>query len=171
MRRGGQPKDLTGQRFGRLQALWPAWKTKRGFMWACQCDDGNIVYIAVAQLLSEHTKSCGCLHLECLARNAQRGHGQSRSPEYAIYKAAKQRCVNPNDAAYPDYGGRGIKFLFANFEEFVAQLGPRPSPELTLDRINNDGNYEAGNIRWATRLDQTRNRRTRKDSIIPALAS
>lgn len=74
-----------------------------------------------------------------------------------IYNWAKTRCSNPNVAQYKDYGGRGIKFLFNSFEEFLEELGPRPNG-YSLDRINNDGNYEKGNIRWATREQQNNNK-------------
>jgi len=84
--------------------------------------------------------------------------GQNFTPEYSVYVAAKRRCNNPNCADWPRYGGRGIKFLFASFEQFLAELGPRPAG-LTLDRIDNDGHYASGNVRWATRSEQRSNRR------------
>lgn len=84
-------------------------------------------------------------------------HGMSSSPEYRSYKAAKRRCNNPNDKWYHIYGGRGIKFLFKSFEEFYNEVGPKPTPDHTIDRINNDKNYESGNIRWATRSEQFKN--------------
>lgn len=91
-----------------------------------------------------------------------RRHGQARNgamtPEYAVYKAAKARCLNPRSVRWKDYGGRGIKFLFQSFEEFFAELGPRPSPSHSLDRKENDGNYERGNVRWATRAEQEANK-------------
>jgi len=85
--------------------------------------------------------------------------GRTPTPEYKAYRGAKARCNNPNDEWYPRYGGRGIRFLYADFAQFLADVGPRPHPSLTLDRRNNDGNYEPGNCRWATRSDQARNRR------------
>jgi len=85
-----------------------------------------------------------------------RKQGITTTPEYNIYTAAQQRCNNPNVKCFKDYGGRGIKFLFTSFEQFFAELGPRPEG-LTLDRINNDGNYEVGNVRWATRSEQRMN--------------
>lgn len=84
------------------------------------------------------------------------------SPEYSTYLAAKKRCNNPKDTAYVRYGGRGIEFRFESFEEFFAAIGPKPSPKHSIDRINNDGHYEAGNVRWATDNEQRMNtRRTR----------
>lgn len=85
-------------------------------------------------------------------------------PLYGTYNAAKTRCNNKNFAQYKDYGGRGIKFLFESFEQFLKELGEKPSKEYTLDRIDNDGNYEPGNVRWATRKEQNNKQRLRKDS-------
>lgn len=95
-----------------------------------------------------------------------RRHGASGTPEYAAFIAAKYRCTNPNGPDYVRYGGRGIEFRFSSFEEFLDALktednptGLRPSPELTLDRIDNDGHYEIGNVRWATWEQQCASRR------------
>jgi hypothetical protein len=90
--------------------------------------------------------------------------GGKQTPEYVAWHDAKQRCTNPNDARHwKDYGGRGIKFLFTSFEQFFAELGSRPEGK-TLDRINNDGNYEPGNVRWATQSEQNKNQRRRKQA-------
>jgi hypothetical protein len=87
--------------------------------------------------------------------------GRKSSPEYNSYSHAKDHCTNPN-AHWADYGGRGIQFLFTSFEQFFAELGPRPAGT-TLDRFpNNDGNYEPGNVRWATREEQNQNRRSKR---------
>jgi hypothetical protein len=80
------------------------------------------------------------------------------SPEREIYDSARQRCTNPNSQNWKNYGGRGIRFLFTSFEQFFAELGPRPAG-MSLDRKNNDGNYEPGNVRWATASEQRRNQR------------
>lgn len=81
-----------------------------------------------------------------------------RTPEYIAYCAAKRRCEKPSEPSYPRYGGRGIKFLFTSIEQFVNELGSRPDGK-SLDRINNNGHYEPGNVRWATRSEQNTNRR------------
>ena len=81
------------------------------------------------------------------------------TPEYRAYQSARSRCVNQHDISYPRYGGRGIEFRFHSFEEFIADVGDRPSPLHSLDRKNTQGHYERGNIRWATRQEQQRNRR------------
>jgi hypothetical protein len=93
--------------------------------------------------------------------NPDRHHGMSATPEYISYCGAKARCTNPNREDWPDYGGRGIKFLFASFKDFYAEVGPRPAG-MTLDRINHNGHYEQGNVRWANATEQSNNRRTRK---------
>jgi hypothetical protein len=89
-------------------------------------------------------------------------HSKYGSPEYHAYHGAKQRCMNPRDPAWKDYGARGIKFLFTSFEQWFAEIGPRPGPEYEHDRIENDGNYEPGNVRWVTHAEQMKNRRSWK---------
>ncbi len=93
------------------------------------------------------------------ASEANLTHGQSRTKEYVVYRAAKQRCRNPNQKQYKDYGGRGIEFRFTSIVDWVAELGPKPGPDYSVDRINNNGHYEPGNIRWATKVEQSRNAR------------
>jgi hypothetical protein len=99
-------------------------------------------------------------------------HGQAKiengkrvSRTYISYNNAQQRCSNPNNTHYADYGGRGIEFKFKSFEEFFAELGSRPKG-MTLERNNNNGHYEKGNVRWATRREQSKNRRVRKDNAL-----
>jgi hypothetical protein len=89
-------------------------------------------------------------------------HGMARTPEYDIWVDMKGGCYNPNHHKYPDYGGRGIMVCDEwrhSFVPFLNHIGKRPDPNLSLDRINNDGNYEPGNVRWATRIEQMRNQR------------
>jgi len=86
-------------------------------------------------------------------------HGAYRTPEYRAYVHARARCINATDPHWKDYGGRGIKFLFDSFEAFIAELGPRPSPQHSIDRTNNDGHYAPGNCRWATVRQQVQNKR------------
>ena len=81
-----------------------------------------------------------------------------RTPEYRAFVMAKSRCTNPNVKSWTDYGGRGIEFRFTSFEQFFAHIGPRPTPKHSVDRIENNGNYEVGNVRWATRSEQEKNK-------------
>ena len=84
--------------------------------------------------------------------------------EWGAYANAKQRCTNSKNAKWKDYGGRGIQFLFKDFREFMSDIGPKPWPGLTLDRIENNGHYEKGNVRWTTQKQQCNNRRPRKST-------
>ena len=155
-------KDLTGQRFGRLLVLWPSGKTKRGYVWAAQCDDGNVIHRTAALLLRGTVRSCGCLQKEWAAQQGRADlttHGRSRTQEAAAYYGACDRCLNIRSKYWKRYGGRGIQFRFASFEDFFAHIGPKASPELELDRTDNDGHYEIGNVRWATPSQSNKNRR------------
>jgi len=152
--------DLTGKRFGNLIVLYDVGERRRGYVvWRCKCECGNHTSVLSYRLKSGNTKSCGCLKRNSARKNAVR-HNMSNSSEYNSYQAAKKRCENPNHHAYQNYGGRSIKFLFENFEEFYGELGPKPTIEHTIDRYpNRNGNYECGNVRWATREQQNRNKR------------
>jgi len=97
-------------------------------------------------------------------------HGMTGTPAWRSWLAARQRCQNPHNPKFADYGARGIKFLFTSFEEFFAELGPRPQG-MTLDRINNDGNYEPGNVRWATDEQQRSNKRPRRNPKAEKIAA
>jgi hypothetical protein len=92
-------------------------------------------------------------------RGGQPTHGMYGTPENSAYRTAKNRCVNPRNKDFHLYGGRGIEFRFSSFEEFFADVGLRPSADYSLDRIDSDGHYERGNLRWADSLTQRRNKR------------
>lgn len=155
--------DLTGQTFGRLSVMCAVpsnAKRRRGTSWLCQCScpAGNTVVVAGESLKSGFTKSCGCL-----ADESRFKHGMSNSPEFRIWSGMKERCRNPNNPRYKDYGGRGITVCPEwedSFEQFLVDVGPRPSPEHSLDRLDNDKSYCPENVRWATPKEQARNRRT-----------
>ncbi len=148
--------DRTGQRFGRLVAIRFLDKQEGGSRWLCQCDCGNTTLVAGAAL-GARVNSCGCWRRDRAAK--ARTHGLSKSGEYQIYQAAKKRCSNPNDSHFELYGGRGIEFRFEDFPQFLVELGPRPSDYHSVDRIDNNGHYEPGNVRWATASEQSRNKR------------
>lgn len=156
-------EDLTGQRFGRLVVIGLSSENHKGRSWSCHCDCGLVVRIWESHLVRVGIRSCGCLR-PMLART-----GRSQNPNYRIWQSARSRCSNPQNKSYPDYGGRGIEMCarwagdFELFDEYVRnELGPRPSEDHQLDRINNEGNYEPGNIRWATRSENMINRRNVK---------
>lgn len=147
--------DLTGQAFGRLTVIGYAGKR----LWNCVCSCGATKAIGGHYLRSGTSRSCGCLARE-IAGNRYRRHGMKGTPEWECWQAMKQRCLNPKAQAYPRYGGRGIKVCgrWMTFENFYADMGPRPSSEHSIDRKDNDGDYEPSNCHWATKIDQNRNR-------------
>lgn len=160
-------KDLTGQVFGRLTVLGMTDRRVRGYVvWSCECACGGFKEVITGHLKGGTISSCGCLRREHAASIPKKVyHGHSRrgeiTSEYHSWSGASARCNNPKDKRYKDYGGRGIKFLFDSFEDFFEELGPRPEGT-TLNRIDNDGNYEPGNVEWATLSKQAQNRRPRK---------
>ena len=164
--------DLVGQRFGNLTVLRRAGSSPTcGFaVWECQCDcDKNkIVTVIGTNLRNGITKSCGHLRADVTrALKTKHGHrkGRDSTPEYEAWCEMNKRCYNPNFHGYSNYGGRGIKVRHAkwrkDFSSFFAYVGHRPSYKHSLDRIDNDGHYEPGNVRWATKKQQANNRRPR----------
>jgi len=151
-------KELTGQRFGRLVVAWPVGILGRRIKWMCFCDCGRFVAVSLSNLSTKHVQSCGCLRKELCTK-----HGAHKSVEYKAYTAAKYRCENPKDGNYRNYGARGIQFRFKSFTEFLLAVGPRPQSHLSIDRINNNGHYEPGNVRWATYSEQNRNKRRKNE--------
>lgn len=157
--------DMTGQKFGRLTVAAAAASSDTGrAMWSCLCDCGRTVIVKGKELRNGNNVSCGCWKRERLGDYA-RTHGMRGTPEYRSWKHAKERCFNPANKKYDDYGGRGIIMCMEwaqSFEAFYAHIGPRP-PGTSLDRFpNNDGNYEPDNVRWATSSQQAYNRRPKR---------
>lgn len=155
-------QDLTGTKLHMLTFLRFVGKNKTGqSRWLTLCDCGIEKVVAAHHVKSGNAQSCGCIAKGVNRSNLSKTHGGTGTPEYESYNAAKKRC-NPKRAnEFPDHAGRGIEFRFSGFKQFLAEIGPRPEPKFdySLERINNDGHYELGNVKWATRTEQARNRR------------
>lgn len=155
-----------GDVFGRLTIVAPAKPRYRKTYWVCRCECGNVVEVQQAHLRSGHTRSCGCYHDEA-ARRAVTKHGRHDTPEYSTWANMLARCYNERTHEYERYGGRGISVCNRwkhSFVSFYADMGARPSPMHSIDRIDNDGNYDPGNCRWATFYQQCESRHIRNDN-------
>lgn len=158
-------KDMSGLRFTRLTVISQAESDRNGnARWHCQCDCGTKTITSGFTLRNGEAKSCGCLTTEQMVeRNTK--HSLAGTPEYMTWAYLIQRCTNPNSTHYHNYGGRGIRVSeewVTSFEAFYAHIGPRPSAKHSIDRINNEGHYEPGNVRWATKREQNTNRRNNR---------
>jgi len=156
-------KNITGNKYNMLTVIgMGSYRySNNQIKWDCICDCGNRKSASYTNLVSGNTKSCGCLRRK-LTGNRARSHGQSKTSEYGIWYAMRDRCSNPKKKEYKHYGGRGIKVCKRwqnSFENFISDMGFRPSKKHTLERGDNNKGYCKANCRWATPKEQARNQR------------
>lgn len=157
------PLELIGLKFGRLtvQAKNPENNKSNNSQWDCVCACGNKTTVVGSKLINGHTSSCGCFQIEQL-RNSNVTHGMSTTSEYNSWIQMKNRCHNSNSVRFEDYGGRGIFVCdrwMNSFENFLEDMGLKPSPIHSIERKDNDLGYYPGNCVWATPTEQANNRR------------
>ena len=166
--------DLVGQRFERLTVIERTENKGSKAAWKCKCDCGGFTVAVSHDLISGHTKSCGCFQREQTSK-ASIKHGKRHIRLYSIWLSMKDRCFNPKNKRFCDWGGRGItvcdewKNNFQSFYDYVSVLPHYNENGYSLDRINNDGNYEPGNVKWSTASEQNKNKRSYKKEIIMEL--
>lgn len=162
-------KIKSGDKFNRLTVIeFKGMNGNHQRMWLCNCECGNQTTVRATNIFNGAVKSCGCINNEIRIKRLYK-HGKSRTSEYWIWASIKTRTNNITDCNYYKYGAIGIKMCerwFNSFENFIEDMGERPSKKHTIDRINNNGNYEPSNCRWATWEQQSTNKRTTRFFII-----
>lgn len=167
--------DLSGRKYGRLIVLYIDGKTSYDgkLKWRCKCDCGREITTVGSRLKRNITRSCGCLNQDKEIRlsrglkgdkNPNFLHGLRKTPEYKTWQNMLNRCRNEKSPDYKYYGGRGIVVCerWRSFKHFLEDMGKKPHPTYSIDRINNNGNYEPSNCRWATKKEQSINTRIYK---------
>ena len=163
--------DISNKKFGKLLAVKRCTNMSGKTAWECKCDCGNITFVTTSNLTCNRIRSCGCLKIKQLLERSTT-HNQRHTVLYSVWRGLRQRCNNPKHASYHNYGGRGIKVCeewdksFQSFYDWSYANGYSTENQkdeklkLTIDRIDNNGNYEPSNCRWVDRKTQTRNMRT-----------
>lgn len=154
--------NLEGKRFGRWLVLHRAENRGKKVCWLCRCDCGKERRVSAWSLTSGESISCGCYNLELITT-----HGMTNTPEFRAWNSMKQRCNNPNDKNYHNYGGRGISICDSwldSFENFYSDMGKRPDNH-SIDRLDNDGNYCPENCKWVTMFEQNCNKRNNSEIL------
>ena len=157
-------RDLTGERFGLLIARECVGRAmNRKAVWLCECDCGNTAFVESVHLTRGATRSCGCF-ARAQTIKIHTTHGQYGTPLYKRWRSMIARCTDPSSPSYRYYGGRGIRVCdeWTRFENFAKDMGGSFEKELSIDRINPDGNYDPSNCRWANVIDQANNKRTNR---------
>lgn len=154
--------SLLGERFGRRVVIArSANEPSGGATWLCRCDCGTETVVWASSLKRGKSTSCGCAQLDAVTK-----HGYCRIPEFKVWESMVSRCRNPSIKNYANYGGRGIDICdrWLSFKNFIEDVGRRPSPTMSIERLENSGDYSPENCKWATPTDQARNKRKYKNN-------